>query len=139
MAADVSIKVTGMKELSRAFKTFGDATLPKGVRDAHKSAVEVVAADARRSVPVRSGRLKGSIKTSGTQRGGAVTAGSSKVRYAKAIEFGTGARVGKRGPHNIVGRPFLHNAVKAQRDKVAEVYRRQIRGLVERAPWPKGR
>ena len=134
----VSIEVAGIKELSRAFKQFGDATLPKGFRQAHKTAVEVVATEARRNAPVRSGRLRGSIKASGTQRGGSVTAGSTKVKYAKVIEFGAGARVGKRGPHNVVGRPFLHDAVKSQRDKVAALYRRELGELVERAAWPKG-
>ena len=83
-----------VQRIQRALRML-DSELPKRIRAAGKEAAEPVAVEARRRVPVDSGRLKRSIRVTSTSRGVGVRAGNSRVPYAAVIEFGGTIR--KRG------------------------------------------
>ena len=83
-----------VQRIQRALRML-DRELPKRIRAAGKEAAEPIAVEARRRVPVDSGRLKRSIRVTSTARGVGVRAGNSRVPYAPVIEFGGTIR--KRG------------------------------------------
>ena len=65
-----------------------DADFKKRFKDIHKGAADIIADEARRRAPVRSGRLKRDIRTSGTTKGGVVRVGRKKLPYAGRVIFG---------------------------------------------------
>lgn len=100
------IKVEGAAELRRALRYIGDQGLKDALKDAHKSAAEAVVKRALPNVPVRTGRLRRSVRARGSQQDGRALAGTAAVPYAAAIHWGR-----KRGGV-IKGRPFLWNAAR---------------------------
>lgn len=101
--ADNPIKVDGARELQAALKDL-DGEAQKQLRLVFNDAAEVVAGGARRLVPSRSGRARGSIRATSSQRAAKVTGGSARIRYYGWLDFG-GDRVGRGG--GVAGRPFL--------------------------------
>lgn len=134
----MSIEVEGAKELARLLRQIGDKDLQRALRDAHKASAAVVRDEAQQSVPVRSGRLRSSLKVSATQKGASVRAGSAKVPYAATIAFGrktgnVGSPPGNRkGPNVVKGRPFLTSALDRKRSEVVGVYRAEIEKVLRR-------
>lgn len=89
--ADPVVKIDGMAAIRKDLnKLATDVSSPlfKAISAAGKSAVEPVAAATRSRIPSRSGRLAGSVRTSGTRTGGAVRMGSKAVPYAGWMDFG---------------------------------------------------
>lgn len=135
----IAIRVEGGRELRRQLKAAGDGS-EKAVRDANKNAAEKVVRAALPNVPVRSGKLRGSVRALASQSAGRVTAGRASVPYAAAIHWGegagninhsTGATV-RRANRNIRGRPFLWEAADAMRDQIIEEYADEIDRLLDR-------
>jgi hypothetical protein len=90
MAAPV-VGIVGMAALRRDLKRLTDdvtSPLYAEIKAAGKAAVEPVATAVRSRVPYESGRLAGSVRTSGTRTGGAVRMGSKRVPYAGWVDFG---------------------------------------------------
>jgi hypothetical protein len=90
MAAPV-VSVVGMNALRGDLNRMATETsgpLYQAIKAAGKAAAEPVAGRARSSVPYQSGRLGGSVRTSGTRTGAAVRMGSASVPYAGWIDFG---------------------------------------------------
>jgi hypothetical protein len=117
-----SIKVEGLTELRASLKKLDDK-LPRELNKVSKASAEVVASEARGIVPRISGRLAGSIKTSGTAKGAFVKSGG--LEYHRVIHFGW-AR------HNIKPNPFLYEALDTRRDEVIEKFEREVSALVDR-------
>ena len=87
----------------------------------NREAAELIAGQARRDVPVLSGRLARSIKTAGQVTAGVVSAGGARVPYARAIHFGYAKRPDKAkgirgGP--IRPSPFLYGAVDLRAEEI---------------------
>lgn len=82
------VKVEGIAAVNATLRHFGNKTLAIELRQAAKQASQVVADEAERRVPVRSGRLRQSIRAAATTRGGVVKAGGARVPYAGWIEYG---------------------------------------------------
>lgn len=114
------------KALRAALREIGDAGLKKELSAANKSAAEVVADRALPSVPVRTGRLRQSVKALATQTSGSVKAGSAAVPYAAAIHFGR-----KTGGF-IKARPFLWNAAEDAREQATGEYAQAIDRLLDK-------
>lgn len=110
-----TVQVQGAKELRAAIKRAEDVGLVRELKAAHKEAAEVVAYEAQTIVPVVSGRLLESIRSSGTQTAGIVRAGKARVPYAGPIHFGWRAR-------NIEPNPFLYEAADSRADEVRDTY-----------------
>lgn len=118
MADIAAVRVEGLRELQRALVAT-DRQFGIELRLALNEAAKIVAADAARKVPQRSGNLARSIRPSSTQREGRVTMGNARVPYAGFIEFG-----GKVGINKSVSRKFIKGGrylFPALRDNRAEV------------------
>lgn len=118
------IEVTGAKELRAALRRAG-----ADVRDmskVNKAVAGTVAEEARRRSPIRSGRLRRSIRPGGRQTAGYVSAGrKGTVPYAGPIHYGWPAR-------NIAAQPFLLDAMGAKEAEVVRQYQDYIGELVVR-------
>lgn len=82
------IRVENLRETQRTLRDVS-REFPRELRLIFNKAGEVVVKTAKPTIPVRSGRLAGSLKSASTQREGRVKMGTPKrVPYAGWIEFG---------------------------------------------------
>jgi hypothetical protein len=91
----VQVKVSGINIVLQDLDQYSEK-VQEGIYKEVRDWAERTEADAQRDVPVDTGALKGSIRTSSENNGltWVVKAGGiNKVNYAPFIEFGTGARV----------------------------------------------
>ena len=118
------VEVEGGPQLRRAFRKLGDRA--DDLRDVHRDAAKIVEQEAESLVPVLSGALRDTIRTSRTRSGSGVLAGGrSLVPYAGPIHFGWRAR-------NIEPQPFLYDALDKRRDEVVARYSEGVATLVRR-------
>lgn len=125
MPAGAQIKVSGVRDVVKALRQV-DKQLPRQLSTIGKAAATIVAAEARTSVPVRSGSLQSTIRPGGTQRKAVVRAGGPKAPYAGAIHFGWAAR-------NIKPNTFLYDALDVRAQQVAAAYIRGVQKLINDA------
>lgn len=122
-------KITGADEVRRQIRKMQDAvskTAAKSeLKTIHGDAASIVKQDALGRVPVKSGRLRESIRSSGTQKAGVVRAGFARVPYAGPIHFGWRKR-------NISPQPFLYDAKDARRDEVVRSVEQGIDALIRK-------
>lgn len=94
-------------------------------REAARGAAESVAADARATVPKRTGKLASTIRVTGAKGGGAaVKAGDRTTEYTGAVEFGT---------RNMPARPFFRAAAERGRrlwERLSDKMHEQIMRLL---------
>jgi HK97 gp10 family phage protein len=103
--------VVGLGDLRRALAGVG-ADAAGELRAALLAGARVVAADAVRRAPRRTGRLAASVRAGTDRRGALVRAGNdSTVPYAGVIHYGWPAR-------HIAPQPFLDDAVRASAEEV---------------------
>ena len=112
----VAVEIEGLTEFLRDLKKF-EPVVSKEFRTRVRKAVAVIAADARRRAPKRSGKLAKGIKPSITNKGVALV---SRAPHARIFEFG--------GRHPIFGnrerwvfqpaRPHVFPAVNAGREEI---------------------
>lgn len=124
-----STKIAGADEVRRKIRNMQDAvskTAAKSeLKTLHGDAAKIVEQDALGRAPVRSGRLRESIRSSGTQKAGVVRAGFARVPYVGPIHFGWAKR-------NIRPQPFLYDAKDARRDEVVRSVEQGIDALIRR-------
>ena len=127
--AKPTIKIEGLAELRRDLRRLGDADLKAALREANRSVAKRVVDKALPNVPVRTGRLRASVRALASQGDAKVKAGAAAVPYAAAIEYGRGRRKGLM---------FLHRAADeiAGSDAGTE-YLEQIERIARRAGWKK--
>ena len=123
MPGPAQVEVVGLREVQSALRAL-DNSFARELTPLNRKAAQVVATEATSRVPVRSGRLKASIRATAQQRQGEVKAGRATVPYAGPIEFGWAA-------HNITAQPFLFPALDAKKEDVIELYEHLIRQLVD--------
>lgn len=88
MAGGFSIRLDA-KGLGRLARTLKQAGADMGdLKAAYKRAAEVVKPEVKDLTPVRSGRLRRTIRTGATQKAGVVRAGNGSVVYAGVINYG---------------------------------------------------
>ena len=127
--AQPAIRVGGMRKVRAQMREAGDDL--SDMRELHKRLADNVAGTAKTKVPERSGRLKRSVRGSGTKTAARVKAGNnrksgpSSVPYAGAIHFGWGAR-------GIRPQPFLYEALDDRRQEVIEAYNAEVTAMVRR-------
>lgn len=116
------IRVEGLRELQRHLRML-DVALPRELRKANKQAAEIVAVEARRRTPVRTGRARRSITVRAEQRGASVKGGGARVPYFAWLDYG-----GQVGRRNSVSRPYrkggriLYPSLAARREQVVDAY-----------------
>jgi len=116
------IKVQGYKASLKALQAIG---VPANeLKAAGSQAGEVVAREARNLVPVRSGKLRNSIRVSKALNSVSISAGNNgKIQYANPIHWGWFKR-------NIKPQPFFTQALGITRDEVYRNYYRTVDTLI---------
>lgn len=99
--ADQPVSVDGLRDLQAALKA-GDGESQKQLRLVLNDSAEVVAGGARRLVPTRSGRARGSVRSTSSQREARVSGGGARAKHYGWLDFG-----GSVGRRRSVHRPFI--------------------------------
>lgn len=115
---NIGFEVEGLHKLRRALIKLDDAARDD-FKAAGYSAAEIVVDEAKRLVPVRSGRLGKTIRAHKVVSGAKVSAGRVRVPYAGAIHFGWATR-------NIRPNPFLYDAADRRVNDVMQEYLDQM-------------
>ena len=123
MTVRPEVRVEGGRELRRALKNVADGT--KQLKSVHADAAHVVELRAAVLVPKLTGTLGGSLRSSGTQRGGVVRAGRASVPWAGPIHFGWPSR-------GIAPQPFLYDALDERIDEVVDLYETRVKKLIRK-------
>ena len=119
--ADTGIKVEGLRDALAALKAIGTPTAE--ISAAAQQAGEIVANMSRSLVPVRSGRLRATIKSRKQARKVWVSAGNNTtVPYANPIHFGWYYDKNNFVKKNILPNPFFSKALGITRQQVYETY-----------------
>ena len=125
------LELVGYRELRRDLRKLGDDAIA-GLKQINKEAADIVATAANPLVPVRTGRMKGTLRTSGTTRGGVVRMGRKAVPYAGPVHFGWPSRPDRAkgwrgGP--IEPNPFLYDAMDKRVPEVMAAYNKYLETL----------
>ena len=114
-----------------------DADFRKRFKDIHKGAADIVAEEARRRAPVRSGRLRKDIRTSGTAKGGVVRVGRKRIPYVGRVIFGDPVtfrdQLMRRAQTRRVGSPFIYDAADAKFREVVDYYDDELEEILDDA------
>lgn len=125
------IKVVGLNEAIRSLRAIGVPS--KEIGEASQEAGELVADSARSLVPVRSGRLRATIKAKRIARKVVVSAGNNTtVPYANPIHFGWNYDRVNLQAKNIRPRPFFSNALTRTRTQVYRIFFDNIEKLFQK-------
>lgn len=93
------VQVEGARELRASMKRLGQDV--QDFKDVHAQVGSYVGAEAAKRVSSRSGLLASTWRPGSAAAQATVKFGGAGVPYANAVHWGTGARPGMRGPHNI--------------------------------------
>jgi HK97 gp10 family phage protein len=132
VANQPAVRIEGLREVRKQLRDFDDKVGRDMLRDAHKQLADRVVELAGPRVPVKTGALAASVRGLGSVSAATGKAGGVSVPYAAAIHWGTGARPGLRGPHNIKARPFLIDALDRLEPDAADEYANQLERLIRR-------
>ena len=119
-------EIEGLREIQRDMRRLGDDT-KMAMKPTHQQAADLVAEGARRRAPVRSGRLRKSIKGTAVMTGGRVRigyGGGEPSLYAGPIHFGWPARL-------IRPQPFVYDELDDRRAEVVQLYAERITQLIK--------
>lgn len=121
MAQPSGIKVEGLRDVLNALKQIGVPTAE--VSAASQQAAEIVASTAKTLVPVRSGKLRASIKSRKQARKVLISAGNnSSIPYANPIHFGWYYDKNNFVKKNILPSPFFAKALGLTRNEVYKTF-----------------
>ncbi|CAB4149734.1 hypothetical protein UFOVP546_23 [uncultured Caudovirales phage] len=118
--ADTGIKVEGLRDALAALKAVGTPTAE--ISAAAQEAGEIVANMSRSLVPVKSGKLRDTIKSRKQARKVLISAGKLNVPYANPIHFGWYYDKNNFVKKNILPNPFFSKALGITRKEVYETY-----------------
>ena len=133
MAAQVDVKAA-----IAMLRRFGEEAKAE-VKEVNAEAAKLVEKRAKQIVPVRSGALQRSIRSSGQLGKGVVRAGGRGVPYAEPIHWGWPTR--PRRPWGTPGRtgggpfgkqPFLTDALDDERREIVKLYERELERLARK-------
>ena len=113
-------KVEGGRQLRRTLRQAGDDL--QDLSKAHREAAEIAAKASSALAPVKSGRLRDTIRAAGTKTAGIVRAGnnrSSGVPYAGPIHWGWAKR-------NITANPFISQGAQDSEGRWIRVYEEAV-------------
>jgi hypothetical protein len=126
-----SIKVANLNLAIKALQAVGTPTAE--ISEAAKQAGEIVASTARGIVPVRSGRLRSTIRSKKQARRAIVSAGNNgRVPYAGPIHFGWFYDKNNFVQKNIMPNPFFARALGLKREEVYKTYFENINKLANK-------
>lgn len=117
---DVSVKITGLRELGRAFRQM-DVDLPKELKAEFLPVAQRVVGVVQQRMPHRSGRAQGSVKARASARGASIAAGGRAAPYYQWLDFG-----GSVGRNRSVKRTmpkggrYIYPAIAESRDEIVK-------------------
>ena len=136
-----AVRVEGLDDVRRKIRRMEqglDQDAAKGdLKAMNLEAAEIVAGVATTLVPVRSGKLRDTIRAAGAQKSGRVRSGYNipqgaavsgnwgRMPYAGPIHFGWPAR-------NISPQPFLYDALDRRRSEVFAAYDRNMSQIIKK-------
>tara|TARA_R110000765_G_scaffold386368_1_gene478434 strand:+ start:132 stop:542 length:411 start_codon:yes stop_codon:yes gene_type:complete len=130
----LSVKTQGMRELRKNLSMLDDDF--EDLKELHLDLAEMVAERAASLAPVRTGRLKETIRASGTKTAGRVRAGFKRVPWTGPVHFGWATRPdaakGWRGGP-IHPNPFLYDALDQRRNQVFNAYFQGVKKIQRKA------
>lgn len=121
--ADEGVRVEGLNNLVRTLKRAGEDI--SALKDAHKRAGEIVAAEAEAIAPRRSGKLAGSIRAAKQVRRARVQAGRASVPYAGPIHWGWPAR-------GVEPQPFMSIAARNTEPRWTKQYAEDVQAALDK-------
>jgi HK97 gp10 family phage protein len=130
------VKVQGLKSVTRALKAIGAPN--EEIKKAGKEAGEIVSSEARGLTPVKTGKLRDSIRVSAKANGAvSVQAGNNRrgkagVPYANPIHWGWFYDKENFIRKNIMPNPFFSKALGYSREKVLKTYFDNMEKLIQR-------
>lgn len=124
------VQVRGVRQLRASLKRLGDDL--QDFKAIHARAAAIVTTEARGRVRPRSGRLAASGRPGATKTRAVTRFGGARVPYANAVHWGTGARPGLPGPHNIRPNRFATTAAAATEPAWTGLYLAEVDRLVAR-------
>lgn len=102
-----AIRVEGLREFQASLKAI-DGQSQRALRVMLNEAAEIVVVAARKRAPVRTGRLRNSIRATSQQRFGVVSGGGARVPYFGATDYGNRRGAGRGvGRSDAAGLPFI--------------------------------
>ena len=135
MASRGRIEVQGVKVITKRLRQMDDGT-KKELKSIYVQSANIVFRNAMPRVPVRSGRLKSTMRVSSSTRSGSVRAGGKRsAPYAGPVHFGWPnrpnlARSWYGGP--IRPNTFLYSALDARRDEVESLFFLRVNRLAKK-------
>ena len=131
-----TIEIKGLRQAKRIMGRL-DADFKKRFKDIHKGAADIVAEEARKIAPRRTGRLRNDIRTSGTTKGGVVRVGRKKIPYAGRVLFGDPVtfrdRLMRGAQRRRVPQPFIYKAADIQFRNVVDYYNDELEVILDDA------
>lgn len=126
------VKVQNLRQVTRALKAIGEPA--KEIKAAGKEAGQIVATQAKTLAPVRTGKLRDSIKPNALASGVVrVQAGNNRsIPYANPIHWGWFYDKKNFVRKNIKPNPFMVRALKAKRDEVLKKYFDNMEQLINK-------
>jgi HK97 gp10 family phage protein len=126
------VKVKNLREVTRALKAIGEPV--SEIRAAGKEAGQIVATEAKGLTPVRTGKLRDSIRVSALGSGAVrVQAGNNRtVPYANPIHWGWFYDKENFIKKNIKPNPFFSKAIRVKRDEVLKTYFDNMEKLINK-------
>ncbi len=114
-------KVEGLKAAIKNLQAIG---VPAGaIKEAGQKSATIVSEEAKAIVPIRSGKLRRSIKPRKLLNEVKVSAGGTSVPYANLIHWGSKRR-------GVNKNPFLYRALNFNRKQVLEIYTDELDKLI---------
>ena len=132
----VNVGDVDVKAALGMLRRFGDEA-KRDIKDVNLDAAKLVERRAKQLVPVRSGALQQSIRSSGQVGKGVVRAGKASVPYANPIHWGWPRPVRKWSKGRIGGGPikanrFLTDALDDERRDIVKLYQRELERLARK-------
>lgn len=116
-------EVRGASRLARTLRQAGDDL--EDLKDAHSRAAKVVEEGTIGLVPVSSGWLASTIRSTGTKTAGVIRAGNKATPYAGPIHWGWPKR-------NIKPNPFAADAAKLTEPVWGRIYQEAVNKAIQR-------
>jgi hypothetical protein len=128
--ASGSIKVEGLQQTIKSLQALGADRAE--IQNANYEAAVTLINEARPLVPVRSGRLRASLRPARATNYATARAGLANVPYANPIHWGWFRDKQTGVNRNVLPQPFFSKALGYTKDEIIANYNRNMQQLVNK-------
>lgn len=125
-----TIKIEGLRETVASLKALGEDLTP--IKTANQEAALRLISAAEPLVPVRTGKLKSTLKASKATTYAEARAGSARVPYAAPIHWGWFVDKNTRRVRGILPQPFYMKALKLTYNEIITNYERNMNEAIKK-------